>query len=473
MNGKLNLFIRCLICFCTYIYSISAFANTEYIYTSGTWNVPIDNNGQFSCSSGFTIAYSVGNVSNMVSDYAYRSASRDATWKCAKLVSICVSPQVRNPTTFACETPPPPTPTPKNCQPQAGQLAGNLIWSLNSSGNNKGNTCSGGCMTNASDYKCGVVSGKTYCTGSSVYTGQTCIGTENPNADSQTEVTSTPSPSLPPNVTPTPKPKTPSEQKSDCIASGRSFGEVNGQIVCVKSSNETPTTETKTITTEKTNPDGTKTTTKTETTSTDTGNGKVKTDTTTTTKTAEGGTRPDGTKCTTVGGCTDVEGEGKEQPKDDYCKENPKAKQCMEHNKEFSASCTNFKCSNDDPATCEIARLQWQTMCEEKKQIEELTKSNLFKDGEEILKGKLDDDSLTKLGLTGDDNMIDLTDTFKDSKNGFLSCSRGLSDKNVRVIGKSFIIPFSKMNPFLEIMGKIAVIFTMVVAARIIVGGVK
>jgi hypothetical protein len=43
----------------------------------------------------------------------------------------------------------------------------------------------------------------------------------------------------------------------------------------------------------------------------------------------------------------------------------------------ITGSCDSFKCKNNDPATCEIARLGWLNKCASDKGADELNKSNL------------------------------------------------------------------------------------------------
>ncbi len=451
-------YFRFFICVLAYFYSVITFAATEYTY----------DNKKYASSCPAAV-----DVSGLVNTPEFPSckASPHETFKhyayimpsngCVTFATVQCSFREAQPT-------PTPPPAPKNCQPQAGQSAGKLIWSLTSAGDNKGSSCNSGCKTTANDYKCGLASGKTYCTGHAAYTGQTCTGTENPNADAQTETPNpTPKPTLPPHVTPTPPPLTDAQETAKCVAKGKTTGTINGKIICVNPSPDAPTTETKTSTSEKTNPDGSKTETKTETTTTDKGDGKVKTDTTKTTKTPEGGTRPDGSKCTMVGGCTDVEGEGKEEPKTDFCKDNPNDDKCKKQaDDSVTGSCDAFKCSSDDVVSCEIARINWKSYCESTPDKDDV----LVKLGNEVIKnnGNMSTDMLE--GINGTSADVIAIDTKLISQKRFLQ-SGCWSDLKLEIYGgRSLIIPFSILCYWLELFGKLIILFSWIASARIVMG---
>ncbi|MDW5418876.1 hypothetical protein R6242_20095 [Iodobacter sp. CM08] len=130
----------------------------------------------------------------------------------------------------------------------------------------------------------------------------------------------------------------------------------------------------------------------------------------------------------------------------------------------ITGSCDSFKCKNNDPATCEIARLAWLNKCESDKGLDELNKSELKKAGDKSIAGDDMDGIRSKLNF-GENGAIDMTDVIK--RDTFLT-KGGLSDVSFSVMGKSFSIPFSSVNKYLEMMGKIAVAFSLLAAARIL-----
>ncbi len=130
----------------------------------------------------------------------------------------------------------------------------------------------------------------------------------------------------------------------------------------------------------------------------------------------------------------------------------------------LAASCTNFKCKNKDPATCEIARLAWNNKCIDEKAAEDLIKSDLYKEGNAAMSEAGQADMKKSLNF-GDKGLIDVEGVIK--KDTFLS-KGGLSDVCFSVHGQSFALPFSKINKYLAIMGNICVAFSLIAAARIL-----
>ncbi|WP_293934944.1 hypothetical protein [Iodobacter sp.] len=130
----------------------------------------------------------------------------------------------------------------------------------------------------------------------------------------------------------------------------------------------------------------------------------------------------------------------------------------------ITGSCDSFKCKNNDPATCEIARLAWLNKCESDKGIDELNKSDLKKIGDKSISGDDMDGIKSKLNF-GENGNVDMTGVIK--RDTFLS-KGGLSDVHFSVMGKGFELPFSKINKYLSMAGNIAVAFSLIAAARIL-----
>jgi hypothetical protein len=70
----------------------------------------------------------------------------------------------------------------------------------------------------------------------------------------------------------------------------------------------------------------------------------------------------------------------------------------------------------------------------------------------------------TKLNF-GENGTVDMAGIIK--RDTFLN-KGGLSDVSFTVMGKGFSLPFSSMNKYLSMMGKIAVAFSLLAAARIL-----
>nr|WP_315168316.1 hypothetical protein [uncultured Deefgea sp.] len=497
MNGKLNLFIRCFICFCAYFYSVNTFAYG--LWQSRQSGLVRIGSLTADCRATTSPMYDVL-IANSCNDDSQSSCYIQYFSNSEGMRSTCNYSKVSE----APDPTPTPVPTPTPCdypnyldgaqkciqvsaqQEYCSRIAGqskkigfDVILPVGKEpGKMKVYCDSSGCAAIVDSLRClntASVGDKTKdyfsCTGVGTIKASPCDPEQKKEIPPDQIPDDPKLPTPPPNISPVPTPKP--DPKKECIAKGMSFGEVNGSIQCVakpKDGEKIIKDDTKTET--KKNPDGTDTTTKTETTTKHDSSGKTITNTTKTVTTPNGNKRPGGEICTNPAGCVDVESSGKDESTDEFCKENPTSPMCKDGS--VTGGCDGaYKCDGE-AAVCEISRVQWLERCEELKQIAELKESDLYKKGEEILKSTdLDEQTKTKLGLAGDANTIDVSETFKDSTKGFLSCSRGLNDKTVSVRGKSFSIPFSKMNPFLEIMGKIAVIFTMIVAAKIIIGGVK
>lgn len=130
----------------------------------------------------------------------------------------------------------------------------------------------------------------------------------------------------------------------------------------------------------------------------------------------------------------------------------------------LSASCTDFKCKNKDPATCEIARLAWNNKCTEEQAVKDLVESDFYKNGNAAMSADGLEDMKKSLNF-GENGTVDMEGVIK--RDTFLN-KGGLSDVSFTVMGKGFSLPFSNFNKYLSMMGKIAVAFSLLAAARIL-----
>lgn len=247
------------------------------------------------------------------------------------------------------------------------------------------------------------------------------------------------SPNSPPQLSnnPTPQP----------CGAGQCYGTVNGQSMCVTcGSINTPNPTTTTSST--TNSDGSVTTT----TKVCDPDGTCTTSSTTTINGVTVGS-PITTKTTGPGTGTNPG----DTPPSSFCTDNPSSPLCKTSS--ISGSCTGFTCDGD-AVQCAIASQQYKLVCDFEKT------SDMSDLGNQVVAGN---DPLAASNPTAPANVIqhDLSTSIDQSR--FLSSS-GMADKTISVAGKSFVIPFSKANPVLDIMGAIVVTFSLLAAVRIVGG---
>lgn len=230
------------------------------------------------------------------------------------------------------------------------------------------------------------------------------------------------------------------------------LGYVNFKAMCVDGgvaqNPHTPKApaRTNTSTTTVTNPDGS--TTKISQTTHEDGS------TTTTTTT----TQPNGD--TTVAGTTTPAATA--DPVDDMCKQNPSLPICKAEKSSFSGSCGAFVCEGDAIQCALASEIHKRncTMFVEKTSLSEL--------GDSLGNGT---DSGVSTNPAKTENRVSVVLPSSLSMGGSIT-SRCLSDLSVQVMSSTVVIPFSRACPYLEIMGKIVVAMSLLVAARIVGGGV-
>lgn len=244
----------------------------------------------------------------------------------------------------------------------------------------------------------------------------------------------------------------PEENKPLKCSAGMCSGTVNGVEICVKC-NSYETVNQNTTTT--TNADGSKTETSQLG---DTWCGlkecKWTVETTTVTRDAAGNiiSGPATTK------------EEKTEDKQSYCEKNPESKQCKEteiNEASGGETCAAEPICQGDAIQCMMVKQQWKTRC-----IFD-TENAMSALGGQLIAGSDPDAHLHPAALANR-TQIDLTNSIDQSR--FLS-GGGLQDKTFSAMGQTFVIPFSRMNSWLQMFGNILVAITMILAARIVVGG--
>lgn len=254
----------------------------------------------------------------------------------------------------------------------------------------------------------------------------------------------------PPQPATDPTPVPPKVTQNQCLASGNSFGNVNGVDVCIPRAlaGATPTTS---------KADETTTTTSNGSTSTDkvaittsVADGKVTTTkTTTTTTTAADGTVATATKT-----------EAKQQDSNNFCKDNPNATICKEAQKsEFGGACDRFSCKGD-AIQCAIAKEQHNRNCAlfEKK-------TALSDKGQSMIDGN-DDGSLTNPAKDGNREVVNVGGMVSEGSNigGGQFTDTVISMPH----GGNVTLPFSKLNFVMQILGTFLLAGAYINAARIV-----
>jgi hypothetical protein len=244
---------------------------------------------------------------------------------------------------------------------------------------------------------------------------------------------------------------TQSSQPPSCPA-GQVPGTINGQFACLPSSSSSPAQTVSSSSTTATNATGSTTGSSTTTTTTsDTGTG-----TTTTTTTTD----RDGTGNVT-GGSTTTKSVNDKSDKNDvqkFCEENPNASICKSST--WSGACGGFTCDGD-AVQCAIAKEIHTRNCTLFNQT--TPQSDL---ANAIIAGN---DPQASQNPALESNRSNFSFTGAISQSPFLS-QGGLTDQTIAFSGWSLVIPWSSLNQYLSIMGMIVVAFSLVAAARIVMG---
>ncbi len=162
-------------------------------------------------------------------------------------------------------------------------------------------------------------------------------------------------------------------------------------------------------------------------------------------------------------------------PMDDFCKNNPNSSMCKsakfcEENPDisicktsvWSGGCGAFSCEGD-AIQCAISREQHTRNCALFDQATPL--SDL---GNALGQGT-DSGVAQNPANASNRQTVNLPGTLNTSKSIAAVC---MPDLTVQVMSSSLVIPFSNICPYLEIMGRIVIAFSLIAAGRIISGGV-
>lgn len=322
-----------------------------------------------------------------------------------------------------------------NC-PDAGHTEGDSSEMVQTSGSMPaGDLCIQGCVARSTSLaSAGCMNGKCYANGPFRFSGGLC----DPTATAST---------APKPVTETP----PSD--AQCVAQGKCPGTVNGTTVCV-------TCSTKSQTTVKTAAEAASSVASGVTTATGKG-----TTTTETTECANGSCTTTTTKQTANSdGTSSEEKSTVTEPMSSFCKDNPEAALCKgEEGGKWGGSCGGFTCDGD-AVQCAQAQAAWKLTCGLDTEASDPTVQAgvaAVGAGDRPAGHPGNDAEEVPFQLS---SMLDSTPLFGSSAD----CP---VDVNVTAMGKSIVMPFSVMCPYLRMLGAAFMAACYLAAAGIVFKG--
>lgn len=168
------------------------------------------------------------------------------------------------------------------------------------------------------------------------------------------------------------------------------------------------------------------------------------------TVTTTNGTGPDGVTTTSV--------QTQDIPKDDYCVKNPRSPLCITSS--FSGSCEgSFQCEGD-AVQCALAKELHSQNCRMNKQN---SQSALF-DVESVRTGN------QTLNLPGNAT-VNISSASFDSSNALNAGPSCIASKSITVMGRSVVLPFNTVCPYLEQLGSLLLAVSFLLAVRILFRG--
>lgn len=176
---------------------------------------------------------------------------------------------------------------------------------------------------------------------------------------------------------------------------------------------------------------------------------------TTTTTTTTGGTGPNGT-----GPGSTSKTETVEQPKDDFCKANPRSSACIT-SKFGAGDCKTPPPCDGDAIQCGIAALQLKTACALSPDDGGKAQGDF-----DLAKAVLPGDVVK--GLPGNATLSIGPGSFDQTELLSGSC---IADRTVTILSKPFVVPFSGVCPHLELLGQALVSIALLAAAFIVFRG--
>jgi len=153
------------------------------------------------------------------------------------------------------------------------------------------------------------------------------------------------------------------------------------------------------------------------------------------------------------------------QPVSEFCAANPTSTLCNDNTekRQFGGSCGTYSCSGD-AIQCAIAIKQHQDRCDDIAGLNGYAEAKAL--GDKILNGQNDDDVA---GFLDPENatVINVGEMLTESGDYSFS-SAGFEDVTFSILGQTVVVPFSRANTYLEILGYILLACSYLYALRIV-----
>lgn len=152
-------------------------------------------------------------------------------------------------------------------------------------------------------------------------------------------------------------------------------------------------------------------------------------------------------------------------PVSEFCAQNPTSTLCNDNTekRQFGGSCGSYSCSGD-AIQCAIAIKQHQDRCDDLAGLNEYAEAKAL--GDKILNGQNDDDVNDFLNPSGA-NVVDVGAMLTESGD-YSFTSQGFEDVTFSILGQTVVVPFSRANTYLEILGYILLACSYLYALRIV-----
>lgn len=332
---------------------------------------------------------------------------------------------------------------PPVCDPAGSNLSRGYPVTVGESTNDAGSGCFGGCGYNLVPDSLSV--GSKDVSGNWVYsrklgssTGVSCTGSIAPVTNP------------PPQLTP--------QQK--CTAAGQSYGTVNGVVTCVPrataGAEPTKSKDASNQTQNKPNGDVINVTNNVSTVTNNDGSVTVTT-----------------SRTTTTNGVAVTETDSKTDTPQGTCVDNPNVSICKETEKSsYTPACDQPPQCKGDAILCAIANRAYKDRCEADDAKALIVAKSAYTKGDKLLNGEYDADVQDFMNKTGDSvRNVDIPSSISESGNASFA-GEGMQDITNTVMGRTFTLPLSNYNKYLEYMGYILVALSYVASLKIVMSAV-
>ncbi len=158
------------------------------------------------------------------------------------------------------------------------------------------------------------------------------------------------------------------------------------------------------------------------------------------------------------------------EPQSNYCEKNPSAKVCKDAEKEegkgtWGGGCGSWECEGD-AANCAMSRKIHQDRCDDIEGMEQF--ADAAGRGQRILHGEEDEDVTAYLNREGDGNRTVNVGSLVSDSGPYSFGASCISDVQFSIGGHAVSVPFSKICPYLEMIGYFLLAASYLAALRIV-----